>query len=511
MFPPQVIGSPLPRDLGLRMAHGAAWMIALRLSIRGIGVVSVVVLARLLMPADFGLVAIATALAGALAAMSEFGFQVALIQNQMADRRHYDTAWTLGVIRGLVVAGLLAIFARPLAAMFSDPRLEPILFVLAVGVILTSLENIGVVDFRKHFQFHKEFIYRAVVRSVSFIIALPAAIMFRNYWALVLGVFAGQLGGVLLSYALCSYRPRLSVSTWRELIRFSKWLLLNNVFYFVYSNTDAFVIGRFAGAQPLGFFRVAYEIASLPTTEMVAPIRAAILPGYAKLASDPERLRASFAATFGTILIVAAPVAVGLGLIADPLVRLVLGEQWLDAIPLLEILCITGAINVCTANTWPVFIALGRPWINAALMGLGAILLVPLLLWSVQTAGALGAAWALVAVSAVLLAANLMAALSLLRLPGRQLLWQSWRTAVAVVTMSGTMFVVRGQWSEPEGILDMTLVLASTIGLGAVMYLGSLWLLWRVTGAQAGPEQTVLRILQISLSNISARFTPSHS
>jgi lipopolysaccharide exporter len=166
---------------------------------------------------------------------------------------------------------------------------------------------------------------------------------------------------------------------------------------------------------------------------------------------------------------------------------------------------------VCTANTWPVFIALGRPWINAGLTGLGAMLLVPLLLWSVHAAGALGAAWALVAVSAVLLAANLLAARRLLSLSGRLLLAQTWRTAVAAMAMSGTMFVVRGQWSETEGILDIALVLVSSIGLGATMYLGSLWLLWRLTGAKAGPEQTVLRIVQISLSNMSARFTRSHS
>ena len=101
----EVISSSVSQDLGLRMAKGAAWMIGLRLSMRGIGVVSMVVLARLLVPADFGLAAMATALAGALAAMSDFGFQVALIQNQAADRRHYDTAWTLDIIRGLLVAG----------------------------------------------------------------------------------------------------------------------------------------------------------------------------------------------------------------------------------------------------------------------------------------------------------------------------------------------------------------------------------------------------------------------
>ena len=139
----------VPLDLGRRMAKGAAWMIALRIAVRGVGVVSMIILARLLVPADFGLVAIATALAGALAAMSEFGFQVALIQNQAADRRHYDTAWTLGLIRGFVVAGALVIAAGPLAAMFSDPRLEPILLLLAGSAIVLAFENIGVVDFRK--------------------------------------------------------------------------------------------------------------------------------------------------------------------------------------------------------------------------------------------------------------------------------------------------------------------------------------------------------------------------
>ena len=477
---------------------------------RGIGLISTDLLARLLVPADFGLVAIATALAGALEAMSEFGFQVALIQNQAADRRHYDTAWTLGLIRGLIVAGGLALCASPLAAAFSDPRLEPILFVLAIGLIVTSLENVGVVDFRKALQFHKEFVYRTVAKFAAFVVTLLAAIMLRNYWALVLGIFAGQASGVLLSYAMCPYRPRLSLAVCRELIQFSKWLLLNNLLYFAYNRVDTFVIGRLAGAQSLGLFRVAHEIASLPTTEMVAPIRAAILPGYAKLASDQERLRASFVATFGTIVILAVPAAVGLGLIAHPLVRLVLGEQWLEATPLLEVLCVAGAINVCTANTWPVFIALGRPWINAALTGLGAMLLVPLLLWTVQAAGALGAAWAVVAVAAALLAANLLATLRLLRLSSWALLAQTWRTALALMPMSGAMLVVEAQWNEPERMLETAFVVVGSIVIGAATYLVSLLMLWRLTGLKDGPERAVLRIVQASLSSMSARFTPSY-
>jgi PST family polysaccharide transporter len=489
------------------MAKGAAWMIALRFAIRGIGLVSMIMLARLLVPADFGLVAIATALAGALAAMSEFSFQVALIQNQAADRRHYDTAWTLGIIRGLVLAGALAAAAARLADLFSDQRLEPVLLMLAIGVLLTSFENIAVVDFRRDLQFHREFVFRTVPKIASFVVAIPLAINLRDYWSLVFGILIGQLAGVLLSYAMCTYRPRLSLSVWRELIHFSKWLLLNNVLHFTYHRVDTFVIGRMVGAQSLGLFRMAYEIASLPTTEMVAPIRAAILPGYAKLASDRERLRASFAATFATIVMVAVPVAVGIGLTADSLVLLVLGEKWLEAIPLLEVLCIAGAVNVCTANTWPVFIAVGRPWINTALTALGIVVLIPLLLWSVPQAGTIGAAWALVTVAAVVLAANLVATLRLLGVSGGELVAQTWRVLAAVLIMAGAMLGVEMVLPDGEGLLATAASLACTVITGAITYLLSLWLLWRLTGFGEGPEQRAIWLLQTWLGWVSARST----
>jgi O-antigen/teichoic acid export membrane protein len=490
------------------MAKGAAWMIALRFAIRAIGLVSMIILARLLVPADFGLVAIAMALAGALAAMSEFGFQVALIQNQAADRRHYDTAWTLGIMRGLLVAGALAAAAGPLAATFADRRLEPVLLVLALGVVITAFENIAVVDFRRDLRFQKEFVYRGLAKIMSVIVTIPLAIVLRSYWALVSGIVAGQLGSVALSYLMCSYRPRLCLGAWRELIHFSKWLLLNNILYFAYHRVDTFVLGRFMGAQPLGLFRMAHEIANLPTTEMVAPIRAAILPGYAKLASDQERLRASFAATFGSIVMVAAPVAVGIGLTADPLVRLILGEKWLPAIPLLQVLCIAGAVNVCTANTWPVFIALGRPWINTALTALGVVVLIPLLLWIVPQAGTIGAAWSLVATAAIVLAANLVATLRLLSVSGWELVAQTRRALAAVTAMAGAMLGVEAVLPSGESLSATAVTLACMVIAGATAYLGSLWLFWQLSGHGDGPEHKVIWLLRAWFASAPAPSRP---
>ena len=132
--------------LGRRMAKGAAWTILMRLSIRSIGLVSTVILARLLVPEDFGLIALATLVLGLLEVVAEFGFNLALIQNQTAGRDHYDTAWTLSVLRGVAVALALLALAQPAAAFFGEPRLATVLYVLAFAPAIEGVANIEVLE-----------------------------------------------------------------------------------------------------------------------------------------------------------------------------------------------------------------------------------------------------------------------------------------------------------------------------------------------------------------------------
>jgi O-antigen/teichoic acid export membrane protein len=115
---------PGPLDIGRAMAKGTGWTVGTQLIIQAIAMLSTMVLARLLVPADFGLVALATALSGALHAISEFSFDLALIQNQSAARREYDTAWTLSICRNAILAGVLAAGAGLIASAFGDERLE---------------------------------------------------------------------------------------------------------------------------------------------------------------------------------------------------------------------------------------------------------------------------------------------------------------------------------------------------------------------------------------------------
>ena len=482
-------------SLGRQMAKGAAWTVSTRFAIRAIGLVSIVILARLLVPEDFGLVALATLFYGLLEVMGQFSFDVVLIQNQSADRRHYDTAWTLSVLRNLVLAGVLVAGARYAAGFFEEPRLQAILYWLALAAFIEGFANIGVVDFRKELRFHKDFAFMVGAKLGMFAVAVPLAFLWRDYWALVAGIVAGAFAKVALGYLMHPYRPRVSLAKWREIMGFSKWLLLNNILGFIRQRSDTLIIGKIAGAQSLGLYTIAYEISNLATTELLAPIRRALLPGYAKLTADSELLKKGFVDTLAVILLIASPIAAGIGMTADPLVRVVLGKHWLEAIPLIEVLSVYGIISVFAANTFPVYIALARPRIITALFCVGILVVVPLLIWGTNRAGAYGAALAITGTSGLLMFVNLGVAIRIVGTNWVEIFGAVWRTALAVVAMAVAVRGLQVYWPLPMTIFSNALLLAACIVVGGTAYTSVHLGLWRLAGSPKGAEWHVLDAL----------------
>ena len=475
--------------VGRKMAKGAGWTIATRLSVQGIGFLSTIVLARLLVPEDFGLVALATTLSAALMAVTEFTFDVVLIQNQRAGRSYYDTAWTLQLWRNSVLALILVLCAGPFASLLGDPRIENILYWLSGAVLVEGLQNVGIVEFRKHFQFHKDYVFMVGGKLALIVTGIPLALWWGDYWALVGGILSGAVVKVILSYAMQSYRPRLSMAKWRAIFRFSKWLVINQAGAFAFQRSDTFVIGKVVGAQAVGVYTIAYEIANLSTSTLLAPIRRAILPGFSSVAHDLEDLRRSFVDVFAFTLLMAMPLAVGTGLIAEPLVHVVLGEKWLASIPLIQVLALYGLLSVAGAGSGPVFLALGRPQIMTYVLGAGLTVLAPLLILGVQHAGALGAAWAVT--GAVLVTAVLDIGLSarVLKLRLNSLAAASWRPLAAVTLMLAVVLQLQNSWPEPASFLEWLTLLLLCVAVGAATYVGSVAGLWLMAGRPEGAEQ----------------------
>src|SRR5262252_7747121 len=184
------------------MMRGTAWMIALRWAMRLTGLASTIVLARLLTPEDYGVVAIATLILGTIEVLSEAGQANAIIRHPNPTREHYDAVWTMSVILWLALA-LIVLAATPLTVTyFHEPRARPVLEVLALRTALGGFQNVGTVNFQRNIQFHKQFQLNVGTAAVMFVTVITSALILRNYWALVIGIMSKQISNVVLSYAL---------------------------------------------------------------------------------------------------------------------------------------------------------------------------------------------------------------------------------------------------------------------------------------------------------------------
>jgi lipopolysaccharide exporter len=474
-------------DIDRKIAAGAAWMVLFKLIDRGIGLVSTVVLARLLLPADFGLVAMAMTLIGALQLLVSFSFDIALIQNPDAGRDEFDTAWTFSVMFATGCGIVLAMLAPWASAFYNEPRLAAVIYSLAFGFVLQGFANIGPVSFRREMRFDREFKFLLGKRMAT-CVTIPLAFYLHNYWALVIGQLTGTVLSVWLSYSVSDYRPRFSLRAKVDLFHKSKWLMVNNLFQFLNNRAGQFILGRYAGAQALGVYSIASEISTLPTTELVAPINRAAFPGYARAAGKLETLRASFLNVVASIALFALPAGVGILVVADLLVPAALGWKWQAAVPIIQILAIYGVIEAVQNNIGYVYLALGRTTLITFTAGLQFTLLVSLLIPGILWHGVLGAAGAFLATITLMVPVNQCLIARCLGLSALQFVRHVMRPLAASLAMGAVVVLLKHALAPRPVTLDYVLALLLCVAAGAITYAAALYALWRWAGRPGGPE-----------------------
>ena len=492
--------------IGKSVATGALWMIALKVIERSIGVISTTILARLLIPADFGLVAMAMALFAILELSGQFGFDHAILRKQDATRSQLDTAWTLTICHGLLSGLVLALLAAPAAQFFNEPRLEHIVHVLAVIAVVQSFENIGIMLFRKDLKFRKDFNFFLAKKLIAFACTVSLAFAFKSYWALVGGILASRTAGVILSYVVHPYRPRLSFSATRELLGFSKWVLLTGILGYFRTRGPDFILGRLAGAGSVGVFRVANELATLPTTELMFPIARAAYPGYAKVAHDRDALKQAYLAVQGSIIMLTLPAGVGIVMLADPFVKALLGFNWLEAIPLIQILGLYGALRVFQTTNNAIFNVLGKPYWNTSLMVLELLSVLPLLGWLIYSGHAIeSAAWSYVVGSAIVVPCAVILISRVLRLSFRDRLRITWRPVLGAALMALALEWLIRTLGLPTSTLEAVWTLLIAVPLGALVFGITVLGVWYAVGKPNGTERKLLSLLLERLQPLRAR------
>jgi O-antigen/teichoic acid export membrane protein len=330
---------------------------------RVLSLVRLVVLGRLLEPQDFGLMGMAELAMTALNFLSQTGFGLALIQRPDVRREELDSAWTVHVIRGLVLAAVLLVGAPYVGGFFNEPRVVPILSVLALIPALMGFENIGKIFFRKELRFHREVAIELASGVTSLTIAIVLAVVLRSAWALVWAAIAGAIVGMVLSYALHPYRPRLWLR-WREVValwRFGRWLLLGAAVIFLSLHGAEAVLGRLLGAAALGVYLMAYRWASLAARQLATMMVTVMTPVYASVQGERHRVRRIWLEVTEAMSSVSLPLTVLILLSAPELIRVLLGSKWDAAVRPLQVLCIAAWLRAMMALMGPIYVALGKP------------------------------------------------------------------------------------------------------------------------------------------------------
>ena len=479
-------------------------MIGVRFAFRGIGFISTLILARLLKPDDFGLVGLASAVFSLLDTLTDMSVGTALIRMATLDRRQMDTAWTLNIGRGAVIGASLALSAGLAADWMRDPRVTPILWVLATTSVIQGFENIGMVAFRRDLRFGKIFEYQVYGKLVAVCVTLSLAWVFRSYWALVAGTVMSRLFGVAFSYAAHPYRPRLSLAAFGELFHFSKWLMINNLLSAIEAYTARLLFGRIGGAPAVGLYEVSWQIGSLPTGEIAAPIREPIYAGYARLLGNPAALRRQFNDTLALMTMVICPMSVGLAVTSELTCRLLLGPKWDAASELIRLCAMYALFDSIGHFTHNIFVVLNRQRRLVLTYAPTVVLRFGVAIWAGVTWGMVGAVWVLTLTALLNAVMWMLLVLPLLALPLGEVVDKLWRTALSSTVMAGALVAWLPLTVGTLSVAEVGTRMAVAVTTGAAICIGTQLLLWLLSGLPDGPEARIWRNVAAQLGRLAS-------
>ena len=465
---------------------------AWRLGMRLLGLVSTLVLVRLIAPADFGVIALATSFMQTLDGMLTLGTEEAVIREAAPGQTFYDTAFTLNLLRGLAVTILVAVLAFPAARFFADPRLGPVLLFVACLPLLDGCANIGTVDFRRDFAFHKEFAIMVLPKLCGIVAAIAAAVLTHSYIAMLCGMGVNRTLRMVMSYAMHPFRPRLSLRAWRGLAGYSLWTFVLSLAVLLRDRADTLLLGRLMNTASVGFYSVGAEIAALPTTELIEPLGRAAFSGFAAGRQQNTAPGETFLRLIGSAALLTLPAGVGLSLVAAPLVALAFGPGWEQAVPVLRILSLGFTIMVfghLSLHLLSAHALLGR------LVGItlaGAAVRVAMLAVLIPAYGLRGAAAG--AAIGVLTEQILTVgtALRRFRLGIGDLARGVARPAAATLAMAGVLTWSGFGWRDDDSVL----ALVQAVAAGALTYTAVLAGSWLAAGRPNGAERDVLALLR---------------
>ena len=342
--------------------RGISWMGLLRLVTRVITFLRLAILGRLLTPAQFGVFGIASLLLSFLEILTETGINVFLVQEKEGYKAYINSAWAVSILRGIILALLIVLLAPFISSFFQAPEAYNIILLIAFVPFIRGFINPSIIIFQKELQFHKEFMLRSALFFTEAAVSMLFAYYTRSAVSFVYGLIASAIVEVILSFAFISIWPalRFEYEKIKKIIRRGGWVTLTGIFAYFADNGDNITVGKMLGSASLGIYQVAYKFSTLPISEITNVVNQVTFPVYTKFSDDKRRLWTAFL----KINLLSAIAAIGMGAIiyvfAEPIILAFMGEQWVSAVPAVQVLAIFGVLRAIFGNFSALFLSKGR-------------------------------------------------------------------------------------------------------------------------------------------------------
>lgn len=347
----------------LHALKGVGWFAFVKLYAKSLTVLKMVILARVLSPADLGAFGLAAILILLTEIFTETGINTFLIQSKEHISKYVDTAWVTSILRGVLIGGLLSIAAWPLSIFYGNSSLLPLVLIAAAVALVRGFINPSIILWQKELSFRHEAVFRAFLFTLELGVGISLAFVWQNSLGLMFGILASAVMEVVLSHLLLAPKPKLrwNKQIFLEVFGFGRWHNLNAVIFFLGQTSDDLIVGRILGSGNLGYYQTAFNIAQSATTDLGDSVSQSMYPIYAKLHDDMPRLRRAMVYSLLPLAALVAGGCIILILFAEPIVRLVLGAKWLPVLPVLPWMLASGWLQSLNNLIYPIYLVKGEP------------------------------------------------------------------------------------------------------------------------------------------------------
>jgi O-antigen/teichoic acid export membrane protein len=359
MSPQSPAGSP---ELRANVVRGLAWSITSLLTSHVSRLIFGIILARLLTPREYGLAAMALVFSSLVLVVSDLGLGAALVQRPTITEPDRSTVFWTSVFIGLGLTALGFLLSGAVASLFGEPSVQPMFAVLSVTFLIMALGRAQAALFQREMNFRAISIRGITATLVGGSVGVAAAAMGFGAWSLIAQHITIAAASTVLLWTFSPWWPQLTFSrkSLRDLGGFSLNVSGARIVEYLNASSDKLLIGKFLGSSALGIYSIAYNIVLIPLTGLLVAVRDTLFPALSRIQDDRNRLAAGWLRSTRLLAAISMPAMLSLVVVAPDFVVVVLGEQWEQAVPILQILALAGIVQSISAVAGTVLTAVDR-------------------------------------------------------------------------------------------------------------------------------------------------------